>query len=78
MSRTDKDRPSRLREEGEWDKWYRPRNPNPKRGRSLARYYTDGPGGVHCGCCGVSHGYKAQERRKVRLEILSELESLSL
>ena len=70
MSRTDKDAPRRLRSEAEWDRRRR-KNPKPKRGRALARFYSDGPGGVKCSCCGVVDGYKAQEKRRWKQEVFS-------
>lgn len=77
MSRTDKDTPTRLFTDEYWDKWYRAKNPHPKRGRLMAREWTNGPGGVKCSCCGVQKNYKAKDKRKARLEILSYV-SLSM
>lgn len=79
MSRTDKDAPKRLLTAEYWDKWYRPRNPKPKRGKALARAreYANGPGGVKCSCCGVVKGYKAKDRRNWKSEVFSYV-SLSM
>ena len=77
MSRTDKDAPKRLLTAEYWDKWYRPRNPKPKRGKALAREYALGPGGVKCSCCGVAKNYKAKDKRKWKSEVFSYV-SLSM
>lgn len=64
MSKTDKDKPYRFRERGEY-----------KKHPGLAARNFMGPGGVRCPCCGVDNiSYKKIDRRRGKDEIKKQLE----